>query len=638
MDDVSDFGSGAILSFGPSYKEARPVAFDSRSFKGAELNYPVHEKELLAIVRGLHKFRTDLLGHKFEVWTDHRTLEHFGTQRDLSRRQARWMEFMSQYDATIHYLPGEQNCAADALSRIPDTGVSAINATLSAGNETLHTRFDLEDTLLKQIKSGYSADPFTDRLTGASPGMSNIQTRNGFWFVNDRLFVPNVKNVRKALFRLAHDNLGHFGGPKTLSALQDSFYWPKMRHDIEHAYVPSCAQCQRNKSRTTKPVGPLHPLPVPDRRCDSIALDFIGPLPRDDSFDCILTITDRLRSDIRIIPTTCSLTTQGLAEVFFKEWYCENGLPLEIVSDRDKLFVSHFWKALHELTGVKLKLSTSFHPETDGASERTNKTVVQCICFAVERDQKGWARALPKVRFDIMNTINASTGYTPFQLHFGKSPRILPPILPDHPDNNPTSTSAHSLLQSMVPLEMDARDNLLTAKIRQADQHNRHQRTDFLFRAGQHVVLSTAHRRKEYKAEDARRATKFMPRFDGPFKVVHTDEKHSTVTLDLPNAPNAFPVFHTSEIRPFLKNDNDKFPGRALNPPKPLLINGEQEFFIEKIVDERRRQKQTQYRIRWQGEGPEGDKWLPASELENCAALDAWQANKPRLPRLVVRF
>jgi hypothetical protein len=100
--DTSDTRSGAVLSFSPTYDTAWPVAYDSRAFKGTELNYPVHEKELLAIIRALAKWCTDLLGYTFKVWTDHRTLEHFGTQRDLSCRQARWMEFLSHYDATIH--------------------------------------------------------------------------------------------------------------------------------------------------------------------------------------------------------------------------------------------------------------------------------------------------------------------------------------------------------------------------------------------------------------------------------------------------------------------------------------------------------------------------------------------------------
>ena len=149
-----------MLSFGPSRELARPVAYESRTFKGAELNYPVHEKELLAIIHALRKWRTDLLGFQFEVWTDHQTLEHFGKQHDLSRRQARWMEFMSQYDATIHYLPGEKNSAADALSRLPENTTRLIGAII--GPKSTHSRFELEDTILEQIRNGYQTDPFTD--------------------------------------------------------------------------------------------------------------------------------------------------------------------------------------------------------------------------------------------------------------------------------------------------------------------------------------------------------------------------------------------------------------------------------------------------------------------------------------------
>ena len=607
--DASDYGSGAILTFGPSYGEARPVGYDSRSFKGAELNYPVHEKEMLAIVRALAKWRTDLLGHSFEVWTDHRTLEHFSSQRDLSRRQARWMEFLSQYDATIRYLPGEQNTAADSLSRFPGSNTTTVAAIIAnTQHRQVHSRFQIEDALLEEIRNGYQDDPYTEKLTNAAAGMSNIRSENGYWFVDDRLFVPKVKQVREILFRLAHDKLGHFGGTKSYTALRDSFYWPRMKHDLEQAYIPSCPDCQRNKSRTTKPVGPLHPLPVPDQRCDSVAMDFIGPLPTDEGYDCILTFTDRLGSDIRIIPTTCTLTAQNLAKIFFDEWYCENGLPLEIISDRDKLFVSHFWKALHELTGVKLKMSSSYHPETDGASERTNKTVIQCIRFAVERDQKGWARMLPKVRFDIMNTINKSTGYTPFQLRFGKSPRILPPITKTSADQSPVENIAKAQIELMLPIELDAQDNLITAKITQAHTENHHRQNVFPFRTGERVVLSTAHRRHEYKSGQSKRVAKFMPRYDGPYTILSTNEKHSTVTLDLPHAKNAFPVFHTSEISPFKENDDTLFPERALRPPEPILIDGEEEYFIDKIVDERRRGKVVQYRVRWQGEGPEGDK------------------------------
>ena len=134
------------------------------------------------------------------------------------------------------------------------------------------------------------------------------------------------------------------------------------------------------------------------------------------------------------------------------------------------------------------------------------------------------------------------------------------------------------------------------------------------------------------------RVAKFMPRYDGPYEIISTDEKHFTVTLSLPHSPHAFPVFHTSEVQPFQENNDDLFPECALKPPTPVTIDGQQEFFIEKIVDERRRHNKTQYKVRWQGEGPEGDIWLPASELEDCEALDAWQDRRPKLPRVVLRY
>jgi hypothetical protein len=173
-----------------------------------------------------------------------------------------------------------------------------------------------------------------------------------------------------------------------------------------------------------------------------------------------------------------------------------------------------------------------------------------------------------------------------------------------------------------------AQDNLISAKISQAFQANKDRNSTFPFKIGNRVILSTLHRRREIRAGDPNRVAKFMPRFDGPYTIKDIDAKHSTVTLDLPNLPNIFPVFHTSELRPFNENDDVQFPSRALIPREPITINGQQEFFIDKIVDERKRAKKTLYRVRWQGEGPEGDIWLPAEELTDCEALDKWISRK----------
>ena len=422
--DASDLCSGTVLSFGETWETARPVAFDSMTFKGAELNYPVHEKEMLAIIHALKKWCSDLIGVPFLIYTDHKTLENFHHQRELSRRQARWMEFFSQYDGKIVYVKGEDNSVAYALSRIPpkdlvfsssstsaeavakpifhDASEDGIIASLfpcHSGNMLSHglpsliasltpqpppvvpstLSISADTKLLKEIKEGYLQDPFIKSLQDASPRTSFVTQRNGFWFIANRLVIPNVAHTREALFYLAHDALGHFGTDKSYGALRDSYYWPNMRKHLEKAYVPSCPDCQRNKSSTHKPYGLLHPLPIPEQRGDSVAIDFIGPLPKDGDFDSIVTFTDRLNSDIQIIPTQTTLTAEKLADLFFDRWHCENSLPLEIISDRDKLFVSKFWKHLHSLTGVKLKMSTAYHPQTDGASERSNKTVIQAI-------------------------------------------------------------------------------------------------------------------------------------------------------------------------------------------------------------------------------------------------------------------
>ena len=385
-----------------------------------------------------------------------------------------------------------------------------------------------------------------------------------------------------------------------------------MRKHLEKAYVPSCPDCQRNKSQMTKLCGPLHPLPIPEQRGDSIAIDFIGPLPKDNDYDSIITITDRLNSDIQIIPSTINLTAEKLAEIFFDKWYCENGLPLEIISDRDKLFVSNFWTHLHKLTGVKLKMSTAYHPQTNGASERSNKTVIQAICFHVKRNQKGWAKALPRVRFNIMNTVNQSTGFTPFQLRLGQSPRIIPLLIPNT-DNTPHAISAQTIIDCLQHDIWEAQDNMLKAKISQAQQSNKHRLNEFPYKIGQRVRLSTLHRRREYKSRDEKRVVKFMPCFDGPYEIVKTSPEHSTVTLHLPQSPDIFPVFHTSEVMPFIENDESLFPSRTLHAPEPINVNDNMEHFIDRIIDERkgRGRGQTKYLVRWVGQGPEYDLWLP---------------------------
>lgn len=199
----------------------------------AQLNYPVHEKELLAIVRTLKKWRIELLGTPFTVYTDHRTLENFMSQWELSCRQVRWQEFFGQYNFTIEYIPGEENTVANAFLRLPcDTEDVPTNA-----HETVNMPADLhvdikavslvmsvtpDASLLKDIKSGYKTDPWCVKLTNLISSLPELQDHDGLLYINDRLVIPRVAHLRETIFKLAHNDLGHFGLEKFYAVLVTS--------------------------------------------------------------------------------------------------------------------------------------------------------------------------------------------------------------------------------------------------------------------------------------------------------------------------------------------------------------------------------------------------------------------------------
>lgn len=672
--DASDTRSGAMLSFGKMWETSKPVAFESRPFKGAELNYPVHEKELYSIIRALNKWRSELLGIHFTVLTDHRTLECFETQKHLSRRQARWMELMQQYDFNIVYIKGHQNSVADALSRTnftdADSELEAWRMTpfdcldelevpvcailtpdtyspfSAVQNLTIKTTMPMapvdtaavlqvspDDELYNAIVQGYELDSWCEKALNTQ--MDGLVKQGHLLFYKGRLVIPHTGNIRETILSLAHNTLGHFGFDKTYAALKDAFYWPGMRAFLETTYLPSCDECQHVKSSTTKPTGPLHPLPVPDDRFRSVAIDFIGPLPEEDGFDSILTMTDRLGADIRLVPCHKDDPAHIIAEKFFNHWYCENGLPEEIISDCDVLFLSRFWKHVHELTGTKLKLSTAFHPETDGASERTNKTLNQALRLAVDRHQHGWLKALPRIRFGMMNTVNASTGFSGFQLKMGFSPRLIPPLIKEPALDIETPTEFIERLNSDVA---SAADNLLEAKINQAAQANKHRAPNPRLHIGDQVLLSTKHRLKTLSSDGDKLTARLQPRFDGPYTVTALDDMHSTVTLDIPGPSNKCKTFHASLIRPYnslsdflLDQPQGEFATTSdqpnTNPPEPVMTRTGPEYHIEKIVRHERAGRGSRYLVKWRDFSDDHNEWKTGSELKHSAALGRYLAS-----------
>lgn len=169
---------------------------------------------------------------------------------------------------------------------------------------------------------------------------------------------------------------------------------------------------------------------------------------------------------------------------------------------------------------------------------------------------------------------------------------------------------------------------MLRAKISQALSVDQHHTDEFPFCKGGHVVLSTLHRQRDYKAKGEKRVAKFMPWYNGPYLVTETAPEISTITVEMPNNPNVFPTFHTSQVRPFLENDKELFPSQEHEHPDPVVINGEEEYYVDKILEERKQGRGVQYLVRWCGYGAEEDRWLPGRELQDCEALDIWLAQR----------
>jgi hypothetical protein len=261
--------------------------------------------------------------------------------------------------------------------------------------------------------------------------------------------------------------------------------------------------------------------------------------------------------------------------------------------------VSRFWKALHHLTSMKLKMSTAYHPQTDGSSERSNKTINQCLQYHVQRNQKGWVTALPLIQFQIMNSVNGSTGYSSFQLLMGRSLRLIPPLLPlMNADAAPELEHATELIERIKWDVEDAKDHFLEAKCMQAFYVNKDHGQEDVFKVGDKVMLSTLHHWREFTANDPSRVAKFIPCFDGPYNIVNSTPESSAYTLDLPNSPNIFPTFHTSQLKRFTENDRLLFPSRKHAWPGPIMTReGLEEYVIERILDERRRGHGYQYLV-----------------------------------------
>ena len=598
--DASNYAVGGTLSQDHG-KGLQPVAFFSKKLSPAERNYPVHEQEQLAIIQALGTWRPYLHGVSFKVITDHQSLRYLSTQPNLSPRQIRWMEAMAEYDMDIEYQPGKNNVVADALSRRVDQQVNAVTRSSSSPTNALHDR----------IRAAYRDDELCrNLLDNSSERRTDYVLRDGLLYKDGKLYIPNNKQIKTLIMHESHDTpiAGHMGADKTVQLVSRQFFWPRLSTDVRE-YVTSCLSCQSNKASNQQPMGLLQPIAVPEKRWDVVTMDLIGPLPKTrNGFDAIFVCVDKLSKMVHYIPTTTTATAPVLAKLFMHEVVRLHGMPSTIISDRDARFTSQFWRELWQRMGTKLAMSTAYHPQTDGQTERANRTLEEILRATVNAKQNDWDEFLTTAEIAYNNSVNASTGETPFMLNSGQHPRLP---LSDFVMGDCKNDAAITMLQSIHNGVELAKNNLLKAQQKQKKHADKHRR-DVRFSVGDKVLLSMAN------LNNTLHPTKLAPKFIGPFPITRTVGEVA-YELQLPDSMAAYhPVFHVSRLRAF-RDGGETFPDRVQRPtpPPPVLLgNGEQAWEIERIVNHRKRGTGNQYLVKWKSYPDYENTWEPERNLK----------------------
>jgi hypothetical protein len=656
----------------------KPVAFYSKKMSPAECNYEIYDKELLAIVRAFEEWRPELAGLDSDdptrVITDHRNLQWFMSTKQLNQRQTRWSEFLSQFHFQIQYRPGLQGTKPDSLTRrtgdVPQEGdydkrhahrsqqvlkpqflAPGVNTSTSSHKAVqlsalMFANFDIEHT----IKKSYKADPliahvktsFAEKalhkdVHSAFPGYALGDFKiddQGMLFIDHRLYVPQP--LRLEIIRSAHESKigGHGGRTSTYDLLHRNYCWPKMVEEVSR-FVAHCRRCLRIKKTRQKKYGLLQSLPPVDRPFQHLTMDFIVDLPPSSSdnntYTNILIVVCRLTKRRKFVPMT-TITARELAKVYEREVWKEWGFPQTIVTDRGTQFLSDFWLRLCERIGTRPKLSTAYHPETDGQSEIANAFLEQYLRGFCNYAQSDWVELLPSAEFFSNNKVNSSTGVSPFFASYHCHPRTG--IEPPDPNlgKGPTKferTAADDLVARKERLWQHLRDEIEWASSQHAIQANKKRQATPDYKVGDEVMLSTKNIRTE------RPSAKLDHTNMGPFSIKRIVHDGRAFELDLPaNLKFLHPVFHPNLLTPLPnKKDIKPLPGQVTEPPPPVKVLRQDgihdEWYVEEILDSGwkqargrapkngKRQMKLWYLVKW--EGFDVPTWQDASkDLTDC--------------------
>ena len=573
--DASEVGIGVVLS-----QERHPIAFVSKALGPRTRGLSTYEKEWLAILLVVDHWRQYLQFSEFLILTNHHSLMHLTDQRLHTPWQQKAYTKLLGLQYKICYRKGQSNGAADALSRkFPDeyTETCAISSYVPVW--------------MQDIIYGYQQDQESSQLIAAlsiNPNAKeHFKLQDGILKYKGRIWLGSNQTLISQVISALHASPmgGHSGFPVTYSRIKSLFAWPSMKKSIL-AIVKSCQICLQAKLDISKYPGLLQPLPVPTGAWQTISMDFIEGLPRSEHFDCILVVVDKFSKYAHFLPLAHPFTASSVAKVFMQNVYKLHGLPKVIISDRDKIFTNEFWDQLFTKSGTQLHLSSAYHPQTDGQTERVNQCLeIYLRCFVHAAPSK-WVPWLYLAEFWYNSSYHSTLNKTPFEVLYGYPPT--------HFGIGIDSCSIPELDKWLS--ERKFMTQLLQQHLNRAQQQMKSladkKRSFRSFEVGGWVYLKL---QPYVQTSVSKRANhKLSFRYFGPFQVLH---KIGSVAnrLQLSLESLIHHVFHVSQLR----GTNDFVPAAVSNLPPALGQFSTPEAILDTRVVKKGNSVVSQVLVKW---------------------------------------
>jgi len=470
-----------------------------------------------------------------------------------------------------------------------------------------------EKEIVKKIKEARDKDEEVIKAVEEMKKAGVKMLRNEEWQIEEglvlkegRVYVPKDEKLRIEIIWLHHDTpiAGHRGQWKMVELVTRNYWWPGVMREVKR-YVEGCDQCQRMKNRAEMPAGKLRPNKVPERLWQHISVDFITKLPMSKGHNSILVVCDKFLKMSHFVAMTEKTTAEELVKLFKDNVWKLHGLPESVISDRRPQFAAGLTKELNKMLGIETKLSTAYYPETDRQTERTNQELEQYLRMYVNHRQNNWAEWLAMAEFAFNNKVHAATKMLPFQINYGREPRMGFDIR-----KKGKNEKAEEFVREMKERHEEARAALVRSQEEMKRQADGNRKEVEEYRVDDKVLIST----KDFSAELMKRVIKkLMEKFIEPY-VVRKIVSENVVELKLPASLRVHLVVNVRRLVKY----REQVEGQKKIPLPPVKVAGKKEYEMEEILDRQKRKGKTRYLVKWKGYTVEGNTWEGLENLKNA--------------------